>query len=284
MKVALVIHSNILKKIDGMTSYYQRLCHYVQGTRHGLDVFMQEPGRADKLPNKSTRFFLIRARASFQPLPEAYLSFNPLHYLKLAWYFYRIFQREEYSCLQFASAHPMSLSAIAAAKRLGIPVIGSYHTLLPEYARYWADRKYKAVIGGKFIAWGLTVFVRGWTKLVYRAADIILVPTPKVKHSLSKTYPDKLIEVVGRGVDTNIFRPRKTTGSKLAVLYVGRVSVEKDLEKLAFLGRHNDIQLKIVGDGQDIDDIRNKLSFAEFRGRFSWSEYIGVNPTADNHD
>ena len=33
----------------------------------------------------------------------------------------------------------MSLSAIAAAKRLGIAVIGSYHKLLPEYARCWSE-------------------------------------------------------------------------------------------------------------------------------------------------
>jgi glycosyltransferase involved in cell wall biosynthesis len=268
MKVALVIHSNILKKIDGMTSYYKRLCQYVQGTHHELDVFMQEPGRADTLLNKNTRFFLIRAKASFQPLPEAYLSFNPFHYVKLAWYFYRIFQKEEYGCLQFASAHPMSLSAIAAAKRLGIPVVGSYHTLLPEYARYWANRKYKAVFGDKLIAWGLTAFVKGWTKLVYEAADIILVPTSKVKHSLGRTYPRKPIEVVGRGVDTKIFRPQRTVGRKLTALYVGRVSVEKDLEKLAFLRRHNDIQLKIVGDGKDIGDIRSRLPFAKFKGSF----------------
>jgi glycosyltransferase involved in cell wall biosynthesis len=267
LKIALVIHSNILKKVDGMTSYYKRICQYAQGTHHQLDVFMQEPGRAETLQNKSTRFFLIRPKASFQPLPEAYLSFNPIHYIKLAWYFYRVFQREDYMCLQFASAHPMSLAAVAAAKRLGIPVIGSYHTLLPEYARYWSDRKYKTVFGGKLIARGLTVFVKGWTKLVYGAADIILVPTSKVKHSLCKTYPNKRIEVVGRGVETKIFRPQRSVGSKLTALYVGRVSVEKDLAKLAFFSCHNDIQLKIVGDGKDIGDIRNRLPFAEFKGR-----------------
>ncbi len=268
LKVALVIHSNILKKIDGMTSYYRRLCQYVQGTHHELDVFMQDPGGADTMLDKTTRFFLVRAKASFQPLPDAYLSFNPIHYVKLAWYFYRIFQKEKYSCLQFASAHPMSLSAIIAAKRLAIPVVGSYHTLLPDYARYWSNRKYQAVFGGKIMAWVLTVFVKGWTTLVYGAADIILVPTSKVKDSLGKTYPNKRIEVVSRGVDTKIFRPQTTVGSKLTALYVGRVSVEKDLAKLAFLRRHHDIQLKIVGDGRDIGDIRNRLPFAEFKGRF----------------
>ncbi len=267
MKVALVIHSNILEKVDGMTSYYKRLCRYASGVNHQLDVFMQNPDHGKTLQNSSTRFFFIRVKTSFQTLPGAYLSFNPFYYIKLAWYFHEVFKKEKYDCLQVASAHPMSLSAIAAAKRLGIPVIGSYHTMLPEYARYWSIKKYGSQFGGHLIARGLTAFVSGWTKLVYGAADIILVPTSKVKQGLKNIYRRKRIEVIGRGVETQLFKPQESAGPKLTALYVGRVSVEKDLEKLAFFRRHTDIQLKIVGDGKDIGDIRQKLSFADFQGR-----------------
>jgi len=267
LKVALVIHSNILEKIDGMTSYYKRLCQYVPGVNHQLDVFMQDPDHGKTLQNKSIRFFFVRVKTSFQALPGAYLSLNPFYYIKLAWYFFEVFKKEKYDCLQVASAHPMSLAAIAAAKRLGIPVIGSYHTLLPEYARYWSIKKYESQFGGHLIARGLTAFVSGWTRLVYGAADVILVPTSKVKHSLQNIYRRKRIEVIGRGVESEIFKPQETAGPKLTALYVGRVSVEKNLEKLAFFRRHNDIQLKIVGDGKDICDIQQKLPFADFKGR-----------------
>lgn len=267
MKVALVIHSNILEKVDGMTSYYKRLSRYAEGVDQQLDVFMQHSDHGKRLQHKSTRFFFVRVKTSFQALPGAYLSFNPFYYIQLAWYFHKVFKKEKYDCLQVASAHPMSLSAIAAAKRLGIPVIGSYHTLLPEYARCWSFKKYGSQFGGHHIARGMTAFVSGWTKLVYGAVDIILVPTSKVKHYLKNIYRRKRIEVVGRGVDAEIFKPQETAGPKLTALYVGRVSVEKDLEKLAFFGRHHDIQLKIVGDGKDIGEMRQKLSFADFKGR-----------------
>jgi hypothetical protein len=170
LKVALVIHSNVLKKVDGMTSYYKRLCRHIPGGDHQLDVFMQDPEPRKTLKTKSIRFFFIRVKTSFQALPEAYLSFNPFFYLKLVCFFYGVFKKEKYSCLQIASAHPMSRSALAAAKRLGIPVVGSYHTLLPEYARYWAKRKFEALPGGRLIAWGLTTFVRSWARIVYGAA------------------------------------------------------------------------------------------------------------------
>ena len=255
-----------------MTSYYKRLCQCAAGVNHQLDVFMQDPDHGKTMQTKSTRFFLVRVKTSFQALPEAYLSFNPFYYIKLVWYFYEIFKKEKYDCLQVASAHPMSLSAIAAAKRLGIPVVGSYHTLLPEYARYWSKKKFESLLGGKLVARLLAAFVSGWTRLVYGAADIILVPTPTVKQSLKHIYRSKRIEVIGRGVDVEIFKPQKTAGPKLSALYVGRVSVEKDLAKLAFFRHHDDVELKIVGDGKDIGDIRQKLPFADFKGRLQGQE------------
>ena len=267
MKVALIIHSNILQKVDGMTSYYRKLCQYAPGVNHQLDVFMQDPDDGRTLYNNSTRFFRVRVKTSFQALPEAYLSFNPFFYIRLALYFYRTFKKEDYGCLQFASAHPMSLSAIAAAKRLGIPVIGSYHTLLPEYARYWSNRKFQALFGGRLVAWGLTVFVRCWTRLVYGAADLILAPTTKVKQSLHRLYRGKRIEVIGRGVEADVFKPQKKDRTSLSALYVGRVSVEKELERLVFLERHHGIRLKIVGDGKHFGELRQTLPFAEFTGR-----------------
>ena len=94
MKVALIIHSNILKKVDGMTSYYKKLCQYAPGADHQLDVFMQDPGNGKTLYNRSTRFFRVRVKTSFQALPEAYLSFNPFYYIRLALYFYSIFKKE----------------------------------------------------------------------------------------------------------------------------------------------------------------------------------------------
>ena len=267
MKVALVIHSNILNKVDGMTSYYKRLCRYFPAPNHQLDVFMQDPGAAETVQKNSVRFFFVRVNASFQPLPEAYLSFNPIYYLKLAWYFYGVFRKENYSCLQIASAHPISLAAVGAAKRLGIPVIGSYHTLLPEYVRYWSNRKFEPLFGGALIARLLTVLVTAWTKIVYGAADLILVPTARVKQNLQIVFGRKKIEVVGRGVEAEFFRPQPKVGSKLTALYVGRISVEKDLAKLAFFNRRRDIELHIVGDGEDLADLRKILPSAEFKGQ-----------------
>ena len=110
---------------------------------------------------------------------------------------------------------------------------------------------FQPFFGGKLLAVGLSAFVSGRTRLVYGAADIILVPTARVKQSLKSLYRRKRIVVIARGVEPEKYRPLITAGSKLTALYVARVSVEKNLEKLAFFQQHRAIQLKIVGDGKN---------------------------------
>ncbi|MGD8521408.1 MAG: glycosyltransferase [Desulfobacterales bacterium] len=266
MKVALLIHSNIFKKVDGMTNYYNRLCADTGASRPRLDVFLQDEERAQSLQKNFVRFFFVKVKSSFQPLPKAFLSLNPAFYIKLAWYFHKKFKKEKYDCVQFSSAHPFCFAAALVAKRLNIPVIGSYHTLLPEYVPYWAHERFQSRLFGKLLTKFLCVFVSIWTPMVYGTADLILAPTSKVKEVLKKKFPRTKIEVIGRGVNSELFRPLKKRNHRLRLLYVGRVSVEKNLEQLSFLGSYDDLDLTIVGDGNDLMRIKQILPFAKFKG------------------
>lgn len=281
MKFALVIHSNILKKVDGLTNYYNRLCNYAGASKHKIDIFLQDPKKEKKIQTKSVRFFFVKVKSSFQPLPKVFLSLNPGFYLRLIWYFYDVFKREDYECIQISSAHPFCFVALLVAKRLGIPVIGSYHTLLPEYAKYWSRRKFGHKRFGRIIAKLISRFVAVWTKIVYGASDVILVPTANVQNSLDKIFPRTKIEVVGRGVDAELFRPLEKRNSKLRLLYVGRVSVEKGLEHLSFLGKHQDLDLIIVGDGNDLQRIKELLPFAVFKGNLQYEKLLREYGSSD---
>jgi glycosyltransferase involved in cell wall biosynthesis len=266
MKVALLVHSNILKKVDGMTNYYNRLCSNAGATGHRLDVFLQDEAQAQSIQKNSVRFFFVKVKSSFQPLPQAFLSLNPAFYIKLAWYFHRKFKKEKYECVQISSAHPFCFAAALVAKRLNIPVIGSYHTLLPEYVPYWAHGRFQLPLFGKLITKFLCVFVSIWTHMVYGTADLLLAPTSKVEKILKKKFPRTKVEVIGRGVNSELFKPLPKRNHRLRLLYVGRVSVEKNLEQLSFLGNHDDLELTIVGDGNDLARIKQILPFAKFKG------------------
>ena len=266
MKVAIVIHSNILRKVDGMTNYYNRFCKYIESSNHKFDIFLQDDKTDKQFRKKSVGFFFTRVKSSFQPLPKTFLSLNPFFYLKRMWVFHKIFKREKYDCIQITSAHPFCFAAALIAKRLNIPVIGFYHTLLPEYVPSWSNEKFNHFPFSNFITKFFYGFVSGGTWIVYSTSEIILAPTYKVKTSLKQKFMRKKIEVVGRGVDSEFFRPSTKSNSKLRLIYVGRVSPEKNLEKLSFLGKYNDLSLTIVGEGSYLNRIKELLPFAEFKG------------------
>ena len=111
---------------------------------------------------------------------------------------------------------------------------------------------------GKLTAKLFHLFVILWTRVVYSTADLILTPTPKVRRSLRQIFPQTRIEVVGRGVNYAFFKPQKKRNQKLKLISVGRVSVEKNLEALSFLGKHPDLHLTVVGEGRNLDRIKKK--------------------------
>jgi glycosyltransferase involved in cell wall biosynthesis len=266
MKVALVIHSNIFKKVDGMTNYYNRLCTFAGASGHKIDIFLQDDEIDRQIQKKSIRFFFVKVKSSFQPLPKAFLSLSPIFFIKQIRYFYKIFNKEKYDCVQISSAHPFCFGAALVAKRLNIPVIGSYHTLLPEYVPYWAHEKFNSHFFGNLITQFLCVFVAFWVRMVYATADLMLVPTSRVKNTLSRKFPHTKIEIIGRGVNSDLFIPRKKKNKKLRLLYAGRVSVEKNLEQLSFLKKHEEINLTIVGEGSNLERINQMLPFADCKG------------------
>jgi glycosyltransferase involved in cell wall biosynthesis len=266
MKVALLIHSNIFKKVDGMTNYYNRLCSSAGASRHKIDIFMQDDEVEQQVRKQSIKLFFVKVNSSFQPLPNAFLSLSPFFLIKQIWYFHNIFKKEKYDCVQISSAHPFCFAAAVVAKRLNIPVIGSYHTLLPEYVPYWSHEKFRFFLFKSLITKFLCGFVKIWTRMVYGTADLILAPTSRVKDALAHKFPHTKILIIGRGVNSDLFIPREKKNGKLRLLYAGRVSVEKDLEKLSFLSKHDDTKLTIVGDGSNLERIKQMLPFANFKG------------------
>jgi len=276
-----MVHSNILQKVDGMTNYYNRLCEYAAASSHKVDIFLLGNQTEKRIKKKSVKLHFVKVRSSFQPLPKTFLPFNPAFYLKTMLYFHNLFKREKYDCIQISSAHPFCFAAAIVAKRLNMPVIGSYHTLLPEYVPYWTQEKFASFLLKKLIVKFLKSFVTAWTRIVYLTSDLILAPTFKVKASLEKIFPHTRIEVIGRGVNFELFKPLRKKNRKLKLIYIGRISVEKNLEQLSFLHKHKDLHLTIVGEGSDLDRIKKILPFAEFKGKLKNGELSREYGSAD---
>lgn len=159
--------------------------------------------------------------------------------------------RARFDVVHLSTPGPMGLLGLLAARRLGLPVCGTYHTDFPSYALRLSRDPALEDVTWQYMRW------------FYGQLDRVASPSPSTRdHVVAHGFEPMRQTVVGRGVDTTSFRPslrraslRRAWGPhRTKLLYVGRVSEEKNLYCLAqafrsLRERGADVDLVIVGDG-----------------------------------
>jgi glycosyltransferase involved in cell wall biosynthesis len=161
-------------------------------------------------------------------------------------------ERHRFTELIISTPGPMGLTGLAAARLLGLRTIGIYHTDFVEYVRYLTQDDDLADLTWKYMVW------------FYDQAHMILVPTEYYRqHLVHNGFDPAKLRVMTRGVDSEFFQPAKRQAAffdrygldqSLKFLYVGRISKEKDLDRLVeafdrLRERGRAASLVIVGDG-----------------------------------
>ena len=133
-----------------------------------------------------------------------------------------------------------------------VPLVGFYHTHLPSfYARPLTQRL------GSMVSQSIESLA--WVYMTYcmKPLDKVLVASDDIYKRLSENT-NKEVEQVPLGVNLNLFHSQRdhnnvSVGGRPVILYVGRLSQEKDLsvlfEAFRLLNRQGAYQLRIVGDG-----------------------------------
>ncbi len=162
---------------------------------------------------------------------------------------------------------PLGWSAIAAARRLNLPVTSDFHTNFHSYSRHYG------------IGW-LQRPIAGYLRAFHNRADVTFVPTAALVRELSATGLRHL-KVIARGVDTAQFRPERRSrelraawgvgDDGFAVIHVGRIAAEKNLPLLlrafaAIRERRPDARLILVGDGPARAELQNTAPQHVFAG------------------
>lgn len=177
-------------------------------------------------------------------------------------------QKHRPDVIYVATESPLGKSAVKAAKALGIPVATGFHTNFHEYME-------------RYSLGGLQPVAMAYLKRFHGRADCTLAPSPELVEKL-KAEGFGNVHLLGRGVDTVLFDPRKRCeslrgewGARAAApvaMVVGRVAAEKNLElaMIAFSEMRAavpDLRCVVVGDGP----IREKLA-----ARHPWVRFAGV--------
>ena len=109
---------------------------------------------------------------------------------------------------------PMGLCGLAAARILGLPVVGSYHTELGPYALHLTRDALVADATGTFVDW------------FYRQCDVVLAPTQVVASALVERGYGGRVRVWGRSVDGQRFAPGRRSLTRREALLRTRIEVK----------------------------------------------------------
>jgi glycosyltransferase involved in cell wall biosynthesis len=169
---------------------------------------------------------------------------------------------------------PCSLghAATTYGRHNGIPVIATYHTHFPSYARYY---KISAL---EDASWG-------YFRHLYSRCAVVLVPSQPLIDELAAHGIRNTVHLP-HGVDTDAFNPsfrseewRRSRGldGKLVFLFVGRLVWEKDLETLIgaysrVTATRGDAAFVFAGDGPIRAELERAMPDALFLGQLSGEE------------
>ncbi|HMF98734.1 MAG TPA: glycosyltransferase [Vicinamibacterales bacterium] len=159
--------------------------------------------------------------------------------------------------------------------RLTIPIVGSWHTNLHEYASRRLLNRLSAADEDTRLRVRMLVerHALAITSLFYKIPRVLLAPNDEWKVIL-ESRTRKPTFVMTRGVDTAAFAPSRRTRTDTAINigYVGRLSVEKNVRALATVrdalaaNGLSDARFTVVGDGTERAWLQARLPGAEFCG------------------
>jgi glycosyltransferase involved in cell wall biosynthesis len=193
--------------------------------------------------------------------------------------------REEFTELIISTPGPVGLSAVLAAKLLGLPSSSIYHTDFPQYVGILTDDAFMETLTWNYMHW------------FYSQQELVYVNSEDYRRSwIARGIPEERLRILPRGLDTRLFTPerrqegfwqeRGASADEALVLFVGRVSKEKNLDMLVAASRELErqkvpVRFLFVGDGPYAPEMKRLLPGAIFTGYLDGEALAAAYASAD---
>ncbi len=193
--------------------------------------------------------------------------------------------RENYSELIISTPGPIGLSALYAAKTLGLRAVGIYHTDFPQYVRILTDDSFMETLTWDYMHW------------FYSQLDIIYVNSEDYRKCwIDRGIPAEKLKILPRGLDTKLFNPARRSpefwksrglrDGETGMLFVGRISKEKNLDTLVSATRRlaewrTPVRPLFIGEGPYLAEMKRLLPDAIFTGYLGGEELADAYASAD---
>ncbi len=180
--------------------------------------------------------------------------------------------------LHITGVNDVSINAAILAYKRQIPLLGSWHTNLHEFASRRLDKVFRFLpkSWNKALSGFAEKQIYAGSILYYKMPKVVLAPNLELVEALGKGS-GRASFLMGRGVDSELFSPAKRTVDDgiIRLGFVGRLRAEKnvrllvDLEKrLLEMGKTN-FKFLIVGEGDEREYLQKTMKTAEFTGFIS---------------
>jgi glycosyltransferase involved in cell wall biosynthesis len=172
--------------------------------------------------------------------------------------------------VHIATEGPLGMAARRHCVRTGVPFTTAYHTQFPDYVARRTGLSPE--LFWRYITW------------FHRPAQRVMVATESIRQEL-RGHGLTQLHHWSRGVDLACFTPDAAPPPEFAglprpiQLYVGRVSLEKNIE--AFLSCPYPGSKVVVGDGPELAALRARFPDAHFLGRKNGAGLAGCYAAAD---
>jgi glycosyltransferase involved in cell wall biosynthesis len=194
-------------------------------------------------------------------------------------------QRERFTEIIISTPGPVGLTALLAAKMLNLQTSGIYHTDFPQYIRILTEDSFLESVTWGYMHW------------FYGQLDTVFVNSEEYRRSwIKRGFDSAKLKILPRGLDTELFHPDRRDSAfferfgacngEVRLLYVGRISREKDLDLLAAAYRRLrdeglPVQLFVVGHGPYSKAFAKSLPEAYFIGYLKGTELAKAYASAD---
>lgn len=266
MKIA-IFTDTFYPDINGVAGTLKRLTNYFEDQNITFKVFAPD---SNSNQYHSTNIHLFKSR-SFFLYPECRLAFPNLLQIKSE------LQSFSPDLIHVATPFNIGLCGVYFAKKLNIPLVGSYHTNFDHYLHYY-DLQFLSKILWKYMKW------------FHQKCKRLFVPSTVTFQQLKHHGFTNLV-IWPRGVDCQLFHPYydKTAVQKLychqgkyLLTYVGRLAPEKNIETILSVAKsipseiNEKLHWLIIGDGP----LREKLE-AQAPSNMTFTGYLSGNHLAE---
>jgi sulfoquinovosyltransferase len=249
LKIGLMVEPTPFTHISGYSNRYKEMLTYLNKAGDTVEIIVTDD---TENPPKEFQNFPIDYTHGFR------FALYPIISMSIDWQMKGIalIKRLKPDIMHVTTPSFMVLVCGIYAKMFGIPLIMTYHTHLPVYAR-------------NYLGWVPFILPVTWftVKYIHAQADLTLVTSPQLKAEFEEQGIER-VDVWRKGIDTVSFNPKYKNAETrkmltddnpddFLIVYIGRLGKEKRIEDLkGVLEKNPNIRLAIVGGGPYMENLK----------------------------